>query len=300
MIIADDLGYHDLGSYGNTYFETPNLDDLAQKGVRFTNMYSAGHVCSPTRASILTGQYPARVGVTNYIFGKKTMENSPVDPADYVDQLPKTTTTVAELFQSAGYDTALMGKWHLGENTSFGVSDPKFHGFDTTIGFDYELLPVKGTYKWFKINDDSKAFELPHLTKEITDNSVAYLDTIGDAPFFLTVAHYAVHIPLQGEKKLITKYENKENPKPGEFNPTYGAMVEALDNSVGRIMKTLEANDLLDNTLVLFVSDNGGLAMGEAGNQPTTNAPLRSGKGTMYEGGIKVPMIVHHPKYFIG
>ena len=298
LIIADDLGYHDLGSYGNTYFETPHLDSLAQQGVQFTNMYSAGHVCSPTSASILTGQYPARVGVTNYILGKRTDKSSPVDPATYEDQLPKNTTTIAELLKDQGYATALMGKWHLGENTSFGVSDPKFHGFDTTLGFDYELLPVDETYKWFRINDGSEAYELPHLTNEITKNAVNYLDTIGTTPFFMTVAHYAVHIPLQGEHELIRKYEGKVNPRPGEYNATYGAMVESLDNSVGAILNALKANGLDNNTLVIFVSDNGGLALGEAGQQPTTNKPLRSGKGTMYEGGIKVPMIAYHPEYF--
>ncbi|QLE02188.1 sulfatase [Galbibacter sp. BG1] len=295
LIIADDLGWSDLGCYGNTYFETPHLDSLAQAGVRFTNTYAACHVCSPTRASILTGRYPARVGLTNYLYGTKTVEASPVLPADFKDRLPLEEITIAEELKKRNYKTALIGKWHLGENTSFGESDPKFHGFDVTEGFDYELNQVDDTYKWFKIGDATKAYELPHLTDEITHNAQKFIEKNRDTTFFLTVAHFAVHMPLQGKDSLIEKYRNKKNPRPKDFSPIYGAMLDQLDSSVGAIMASLSENNLLDNTLVVFVSDNGGLSVSEGGIKPTDNAPLRAGKGTIYEGGLRVPMIASWP-----
>ena len=292
VIVADDLGWSDLGCYGNTYFESPHLDTLAQQGVRFEQAYAACHVCSPTRASLLTGRYPARIGLTNYLYGTKTVEDSPVRPAPFVDRLPLEETTIAEELKKDAYKTALIGKWHLGENTSFGESDPRFHGYDVTEGFDYELLPAKD-YQWFKIGDTTQAYRLPHLTDEITRNSVDFIAENKDTTFFLMVAHFAVHLPLQGEPSLVEKYQRKPNPRPGEFHPTYGAMIEQMDQSVGSILEALKTNDLMDNTLVIFLSDNGGLAVGEAGAQPTVNDPLRSGKGTMYEGGIRVPMIAY-------
>ncbi|NMM48364.1 sulfatase [Marinigracilibium pacificum] len=291
LIVADDLGYMDLGSYGNTYFESPNLDRLSDKGIRFTNTYSASHVCSPTRSSFLTGRYPARTGVTNYIYGTKTVESSPVLPAKSADRLPLEEITIAEELKKQNYVTGLMGKWHLGENTSFGESDPEFQGFDHTIGFDFELLPVNGGYEWYKIGDTSKIYKLPEITQSITKNSVEFIEQHKDTSFFLMVSHFAVHLPLQGDSTEIEYFKNKTNPKPDEYNPVYASMIKQLDTSVGDIMKSLKANNLLENTIVIFISDNGGLAMGEAGSQPTTNAPYRSGKGTMYEGGIKIPMI---------
>ncbi|MEO0330387.1 MAG: sulfatase [Bacteroidota bacterium] len=300
LIVADDLGWSDLGCYGNTYFESPYLDSLAQLGVRFTQAYSAGHVCSPTRASLLTGRYPARIGLTNYLYGTKTVDDSPVLPAPFEDRLPLEEITLAEELKQDGYQTALMGKWHLGENTSFGESDPQFHGFDMTVGFDYELLPVGDSYEWFKIGDTTQAYQLPHLTEEITRNSVDFITQYRDTTFFLMVTHYAVHLPLQGDSALVAKYQAKENPRPDDFHPVYGAMIEQMDQSVGAIVNSLKTNRLMDNTLVIFVSDNGGLAVGEAGAKPTVNDPLRAGKGTMFEGGIRVPMIAHWPGHIEG
>ncbi|MBS9462585.1 sulfatase [Flagellimonas sp. 389] len=293
LIVADDLGWSDLGVYGNTYFESPNLDELARNGMRFDNAYAGSHVCSPTRASLLTGRYPARVGLTNYLYGTKQVEDSPVLPAEYENHLPLDEITIAEELKKDGYKTALIGKWHLGENTTFGKSDPKFQGFDITEGFDYELLPVNETYKWYKIGDNTEAYELPHITDEITQNSIKFIEQNKDTTFFMTVAHFAVHLPLQGDSTLVAKYKMKENPRPNDFNPVYGAMIEQMDTSVGKIVKSLEENGLMENTLLVFVSDNGGLAVGEAGRKPTVNDPLRSGKGTMYEGGLRVPMIAY-------
>lgn len=300
LIIADDLGWADLGCYGNSYFESPALDGLASKGVRFSNFYSASHVCSPTRASILTGRYPARIGLTNYLYGTKTVAESKVLPAPYNDHLPLDEITIAEELKKDGYKTGLLGKWHLGENTTFGESDPGFQGFDVTEGFDYELLPDDGTYKWYKIDDKSKSFELPQLTQEITDNSIKFIERNKDTTFFMTVSHFAVHLPLQADTVLISKYEQKNNPRPGDFNPIYAAMIEEMDYSVGRILNSLEENRVLENTIILFISDNGGLAVGEAGLKPTVNDPLRKGKGTIYDGGIRVPMIAYWKNHWEG
>lgn len=300
VIVADDLGWSDLGCYGNPFFESPHLDTLAQRGVRFDQAYAACHVCSPTRASLLTGRYPARIGLTNYLYGTKTVDDSPVLPAPFADRLPLEEVTIAEALKKDAYKTALIGKWHLGENTSFGESDPRFHGFDVTEGFDYGLLPRADSYQWFKIGDTTQAYELPHLTEEITRNSVDFIAQNKDTTFFLMVTHFAVHLPLQGEPTLVEKYRRKENPRPNDFHPVYGAMIEQLDQSVGRIVKAIEDNELLNNTLIIFVSDNGGLAISEAGDKPTVNDPLRAGKGTIYEGGIRVPLIAYWKGRFEG
>ncbi len=303
LIVADDLGWADLGAYGNPFFESPHLDALAARGIRFTSAYAAGHVCSPTRASILTGRYPARVGLTNYLYGTKTVDDSPVLPAPFVDRLPLDELTLAEVLRDEGYRTGLVGKWHLGENTSLGESDPRFHGFDVTESWDYGLLPVGDSYEWYHTGDSLEAFRLPALTEEITAGAEAFLrDRRADRadPFFLMVTHYAVHLPLQGDSARVAKFRAKENPRPDDYHPVYAAMIEAMDASVGRILASLEANKLDENTLVIFVSDNGGLAIGEAGDKPTVNDPLRAGKGTMYEGGIRVPLIAYWPGHLEG
>lgn len=235
----------------------------------------------------------ARVGLTNYLYGTKTVEDSPVLPAPFVDRLPLEEVTLAEELKDEGYLTALVGKWHLGENTSLGESDPDLQGFDVTESWDYGLLPVGSSYQWYHTGDSITPYELPALTEEITRNTETFIAEHRDTNFFLMVAHYAVHLPLQGRTDLIEKYDAKPNDRPDDYHPVYAAMIEQMDSSVGRIVHSLEENGLMDNTLILFVSDNGGLAIGEAGDKPTVNDPLRSGKGTMYEGGIRVPMIAY-------
>jgi arylsulfatase A-like enzyme len=300
LIVADDLGWSDLGCYGNPFFESPHLDRLAADGVRFTRAYAAGHVCSPTRASILTGRYPARIGLTNYLYGTKTVADSPVLPAPFTDRLPLSEVTIAEGMKKAGYRTGLIGKWHLGENTSLGESDPDLQGFDVTESWDYGLLFTDRGYEWFHAGDSTDAYRLPELTEEITAGAEDFITSHRDTNFFLTVAHYAVHLPLQGVGALVAKYTGKPNPRPEDYHPVYAAMIEQLDESVGRIRAALERQGIADNTLILFVSDNGGLAIGEAGDKPTVNDPLRAGKGTMYEGGIRVPMIAYWPGKWTG
>jgi arylsulfatase A-like enzyme len=286
--------------YGNPFFESPHLDRLATDGIRFTQAYAAGHVCSPTRASILTGRYPARVGLTNYLYGTKTVEDSPVLPAPFADRLPLEEITIAERLKEAGYRTGLIGKWHLGENTSLGESDPDLQGFDVTESWDYGLLYTNRGYEWFHTGDSTTPYKLPQLTEEITAGAEEFITVHRDTNFFLMVAHYAVHLPLQGDRALVAKYTGKPNPRPDDYHPVYAAMIEQMDASVGRIRRQLEREGLTDNTLIVFVSDNGGLAIGEAGDKPTVNDPLRSGKGTMYEGGIRVPLIAYWPERWTG
>ncbi|GAA4468860.1 sulfatase [Nibrella saemangeumensis] len=293
LIIADDLGVNDLGSYGNAYIETPHLDSLARSGLRFTNAYAACPVCSPSRASVLTGRYPARIGLTNFIIGKRTDPASPVLPADYLDHLPLSEVTLAEELKKDGYTTALVGKWHLGENTRPADSDPAKQGFDYVTDYDFGLLPRGQSYKWYRTGDRLTAYELPQLNERITAHALEYLRQPHKEPFFLMLTHYSPHLPLQATAGMKAKYERKPHPKPGKINPLYGAMVEELDGHVGRVLGELERQRLTSNTLVIFMSDNGGLAVDEAGDrQPTTNEPYRAGKGILYEGGVRIPLIV--------
>ena len=302
LIVADDLGWSDLGCYGNPYFESPRLDQLAQRGVRFDNAYAACQVCSPTRASILTGRYPARVRLTNYLYGTKTVEASPVLPAPFVRRLPPEEVTIAEELKEDGYVTGIVGKWHLGSNPdpAASVPDPVQQGFDVAHSFDYGLMRVAGQFEWVRNRDSTQTYTLPNLTEEITQNTIDFISQYRDTTFFLMMTHYAVHLPLQGDSVLVEKYLNKENPRPDDYYYVYGAMIDQMDQSVGRVVDALEANGLMDNTVIVFVSDNGGLAIAEAGPRPTVNNPLRAGKGTIYEGGIRVPMIAYWKDHFAG
>ena len=300
LIVADDLGWGDLGCYGNPFFESPNLDRLARQGVRFDQAYAACHVCSPTRASILTGRYPARIRLTNYLYGTKTVEKSPVLPAPFVRRLPPEEITIAEELKKDGYVTGLVGKWHLGTDPASSVPDPEQQGFDVVRSYDYGLMRIAGQFQWVKARDSTQTYALPDLTEEITRNAVDFISQNRDTAFFLMVTHYAVHLPLQGDSALVGKYQTKRNPRPNDYYPVYGAMIEQMDQSVGRVIEALESNGLADNTVIIFVSDNGGLAVAEAGPRPTVNTPLRAGKGTMYEGGIRVPMISYWKGHYEG
>lgn len=293
FILADDLGYSDLGCNGNPYYETPHIDKLASNGLRFTNAYSSCPVCSPTRASILTGKYPARLKLTNFIYGNRIDPKSNLLPAEFINHLPLSEVTIAERLREIGYKTGISGKWHLGENTMPEISKPSLHGFDLSMNWNFELIRKNNSYEWCQVGDSVNTYQLPYLTDKITHDAINFICSEKDHPFFLYVSHYAVHIPLQGKKELIEKYNKKINPRPGEYNPVYAAMVEQFDNSVGEIVAEIEKLDLLKNTIIIVYSDNGGLNLPEEGPQPTTNYPYRSGKGNMYEGGIRVPLIVH-------
>jgi len=298
LIIADDLGRNDLGCYGNTYISTPNIDFIAQKSILFANAYAAAPVCSPTRSSILTGLYPARTGITNFIDGRKTEALSPVLPAPYLNYLPYALVTLPELLVKNGYQTALIGKWHLGENTFPQLSHPQKNGFQLVKHHDYGLIPEGNSYVWIKgIDSAGKRYQLPALTDMITNDALNYIDTVGTKPFLLMVTHYNPHLPLQPKEETANKYRKKQNPYGKKINPLYAAMVDELDYSIGQIWKKLKEKNRLNNTIFIFLSDNGGVVTNEAGEeQPTTSAPFRNGKGTLYEGGIRIPFLFYHPK----
>ncbi|HEV7346798.1 sulfatase [Telluribacter sp.] len=288
-ILADDLGYYDLGCYGNPYNETPHLDSLARHGLRFTQAYSASPVCSPSRAAILTGRHPARYRLTNFIAGNRTDEASPVNPAPWNPFLPASATTLSEWIKPLGYTSAMIGKWHLGGQDSLA---PWSQGFDHTRmigrnGLDYYNYGIfEDSYKKEFKDDGSK-----YLTDKLTDYAVEFVENNAQKPFFLYLAYSAPHVMLVPRGDKLRKYFMKYNKYEGKYNPNYAAMVESMDEGVGRVMQALQSKGLLENTLVIFTSDNGGVGLDELGPVPTSMEPLRKWKGHIYEGGVRIPAI---------
>jgi len=306
FFLIDDLGWTDLGCYGSSFYETPNIDKLASEGMRFTDAYAACPVCSPTRASIMAGKYPARLGITQWIGGAN-------EPTPYRHYLPLEELTVAESLKEAGYATAFIGKWHLGNKPYY----PEHQGFDINIGGDSSGAPP--TYFW-PYRKRNRALEtMPpggeegeYLTDRLTDESLKFIEANKYRPFLLYLSHYAVHTPIESKPALTDKYKAKAEKLPAtdgpRFIPVYGryktrqvqdhpafaGMVQSVDESVGRVMHKLQKLGVADNTVVIFMSDNGGLSTVPR-EAPTCNLPLRAGKGWLYEGGIREPMIIKWP-----
>jgi arylsulfatase A-like enzyme len=285
FILADDLGYTDIACFGSKYYETPNIDRLAAEGVRFTNGYTCGCNCQPTRAAIMSGQYGPRTGV--YTVGgidRFNWQSRPLRPVDNVTSLPLDKITIADTLKKAGYATAMFGKWHLGKD--------KEH-FPGNRGFD-EAIESAGVHFDFKTNPPTDYPKGEYLADFLTDHAVDFIQRHKDQPFFLYLPHYGVHAPHQAKKELIAKF--KEKPAVGGHkNPAYAAMIASVDESVGRICATLDKLGIAENTLVIFSSDNGGVggykSIGLSKDGVTDNAPLKGGKGCLYEGGVRVPYV---------
>jgi arylsulfatase A-like enzyme len=312
-ILMDDMGWADLGCYGSSFHETPNLDRLAAEGMRFTDAYASCPVCSPTRASWMSGRYPARVGVTNFIGGQT---RGRLLEAPYTRYLPSEEKTIAARLREEGYQTWHVGKWHLGSRDYW----PDRHGFDVNVAGCDHGMPPHGYFSPWQIPNLADGPPGEYLTDRLTDEAIRLIERAGEQPFYLNLCYYAVHIPIQAKEPTIERFRAKAQDlgldeaktfEEGDFfpcehkkdkrivrrllqsDPAYAAMVWSVDENVGRLLAALEAAGKADDTVVLFTSDNGGTATAEG--SPTCNAPLVEGKGWMYEGGTREPLIVHAP-----
>ncbi|HEX4945218.1 MAG TPA: sulfatase [Blastocatellia bacterium] len=293
LILVDDYGWADTGCYGSTFHRTPNIDRLAAQGIRFTDAYAAAPVCSPTRASLMTGKAPARLHLTDWLPGRTDRPDQKMARPVIEQQLPLSEVTLAEALQQRGYATAHIGKWHLGGK---GFA-PEQQGFALNISGDHTGTPRSYFYPFQNKDGQMPGLETgregEYLTDRLTDEAEKFIDRSKEQPFFLYLPHYTVHIPLKAKADLIAKYQALARPDQQHHNAIYAAMIEGLDDSVGRIVRKLEALRLDQNTIIIFTSDNGGLSVVEGPNTPATNnAPLRAGKGYLYEGGIRVPLII--------
>ena len=320
FILVDDLGWADVGCNNpETFYETPNIDLLAGSGVRFAQAYAASPVCSPTRASIMTGKYPARLHITDWIPGHDPKDRMLLGPRDE-HQVGLDEITMAEYLKQEGYVTGFFGKWHLGDSGYF----PEDQGFDINIGGHHRGSPPGGYYSPYKNPKLEDGPEGEYLPDRLTDEVIKFISReqgaggreeeagSGEGPFLACLAFYTVHTPIQASKRHIDYYEEKARgvertdtvrfiserngvTKMQQDNPDYASMVTAMDENVGRLVDALDSLGIKDNTWIIFTSDNGGLSTLRRKNAPTSNQPLRAGKGWCYEGGIRVPMIIAGP-----
>jgi len=333
FFMADDLGWTDLGCYGSKFYETPNLDQLAKEGIRFTNAYASCPVSSPSRASFQTGKYPTRVGITDYIPGRYNLpkgraeiqKTCPFLPPDIVLNMPLEEVTIGEMLQKNGYKTAHIGKWHLSEDSTYF---PQFQGYDINIAGNSKGSPSYEGGGYFLPYNNPNLKDGPkgeYLTDRLGDECVKIIQQYQNDPFFISFPFYQVHTPLMGKPDKVKYFQEKahqmgldtikyiydENPewkakqpfKQNGFhermiqsNPVFAAMIASMDENLGKVIAELKRLGLYDNTIIVFTSDNGGLSTAES--SPTSNKPLRAGKGFMYEGGIRVPLIAKWKGHF--
>ena len=303
LIVTDDLGLYDLGCYGNDIIETPRLDAMAAAGLKFTRAYCAAPICSPSRAAIQTGLAPARTGLTEHLRGTPTPQNcQPVIAPENAIRLAYAYRTIGEAVKDQGYRTLYVGKWHLG---GFAY-DPTFHGYDVSLAAGGQGLPNSFFRPFFGPNTfpelNTIAADDDYLTDAITTLALDAIDNVdGDQPFFLDLNYYSPHVPIEGPPDLVAKYERIVADRGVRFpEPEYAAMVETIDIQVGRLVDSLEARGLMENTIIMFTSDHGALTVEEVARfaehtPPTDSGPLRDGKGYIYEGGLRVPLIVYAP-----
>ena len=302
FILVDDLGWRDVECFGSTFYETPNIDRLASEGMLFLDAYAACPVCSPTRASILAGKYPARMKTTEWFGGRR---RGRLNPAPYLDCLPFEEFTLAEALRAAGYATFFAGKWHLGAEPF----TPERQGFDKNVG-GWRMGHPRSYFSPYRNPKLPDGIPGEHIADRLVDESIRFLEENRDRPFLLYLSFYSVHMPLQAKPALTDKYAAKaahlptpEGPKflpehdrkarQVQDQPKYAGMVQIMDENVGRVLHALERLGLSGDTVVIFMSDNGGLSTAEG--SPTSNVPLRAGKGWLYEGGIREPMIIKWP-----